>query len=142
MKRANKRQNIFQMNFVEPQQSSCGGLKVKRTKYHISTSDTTSHSEVAELSLPMELPAPEYPEPSDDDRSDLHIHQSDHAKRKMKVAGAWADLRKRFVQIALNGTGFPANASAVQCVFCQHNSASVLCKDCGPQAFLCMECAS
>ena len=57
----------------------------------------------------------------------------------MKAANAWADLRKRFVQIGIRVSGFPANV--IQCVFCDHKSASVLCKDYGPQAFLCIECA-
>ena len=86
----------------------------------------------------MDLPTPDYPGPSDNDQPDLN-QQSDHVRRKMKVAGAWAELRKGFIQIAISATGFPTNVN--QCVFCERNSASVLCKDCGPQAFLCMECA-
>ena len=61
------------------------------------------------------------PGPSDND-------QSDHTRRKIKAASAWADLRKRFVQIGISVSGFPANA--IQCVFCDCKSASFLCIEC------------
>ena len=138
-KRVRKRPNTFQMNFVEAQQSNCGGLQVKRVKYHISSDDTAVQSQATQLPIPIEMHTPDDPGPSDNDQPDLDIEQSDHARRKLKAASAWADLRKRFVQIGISVSGFPANA--IQCVFCDRNSASVLCKDCGTQAFLCMECA-
>ena len=127
------------MNFVEAQESNCGGLQVKRVKYHISSDDTVVQSQPTERLNRTETHAIDDPGPSDNDHSDLDIEQSDHVRRKMEAANAWADLRKRFVQIGIRISGFPANV--IQCVFCDHKSASVLCKDCGPQAFLCIECA-
>ena len=136
-----RRQNTFQMNFVEAQQSNCGGLQVKWVKYHISSDDTVVQSQPTELPNPTEMQTLDDPGPSDDhDYPDMDIEQSEsnYVRRKVKAASAWADLRKRFVQIHISDSGFPANV--IQCVFCGHNSASVLCKDCGPQAFLCIEC--
>ena len=139
-KRVRKRRNTFQMNFVEAHQSNCGGLQVKRVKYHISPDDSVVQSQPIEPPSPTDMhTVVDDPGPSDNDHSDLDVEQSDHVRRKVKAASAWADLRKRFVQIGISVSGFPANV--IQCVFCDCKSASVLCKDCGPQAFLCIECA-
>lgn len=138
-KRVCKRRNTIQMNFVEAQQSNRGGLQVKRLKYHISSDDTVVQSQPIDPPNSTEAHTTDDSGPSDHHHSDIDIEQSDHVRRNVKAASAWEDLRRRFVQIGISISGFPANV--IQCIFCDSKSASVLCKDCGPQAFLYIECA-
>ena len=101
-KRVCKRQNTFQMNFVEAQQSNCGGLQVKRVKYHISSDDTVVQSQPIEPPNPTEMHAIDDPGPSDNEYSDIDMEQSDHVRRKVKAASAWADLRDWYKHLRIS----------------------------------------
>ena len=136
-----KRLNKFQVNFVQTKKGA--GIKTTRVHYCISASDANPvlhqseqgnkrGTDISESDLDAELQDSGYPD------QDVHP-QSSYDRRKEKLADGWSLLRESLVCCKMQTYGYPSSGAA--CVHCGSPNALVLCKDCGPHAYHCNECA-
>ena len=63
---------------------------------------------------------------------------SAHENRRIQEQLKWGELRDRLVDLAVENSYLP---DAMVCVCCHKNNAMLRCTYCGPQAFLCLDCA-
>jgi len=61
-----------------------------------------------------------------------------HENRRIQQEKKWAEIRDRLVDVAIEESFLP---TAAVCIWCQETSAAIRCRYCGPQTFLCWECA-
>ena len=77
---------------------------------------------------------------ADTDHADDFHDQSvtAHENRRIQQERKWAEIRDHLVDVAIEESSLPSGAV---CIWCQETSAAVRCRYCGPQTFLCSECA-
>ena len=61
-----------------------------------------------------------------------------HENRRIQQEIKWAEIRDDLVHVAIEESSLPTGAV---CIWCQETSATIRCHYCGPQTFLCSECA-
>ena len=72
--------------------------------------------------------------------SDDFLEQSITAPENHRIQQEikWAEIRDDLVDVAIEESSLPTGAV---CIWCQETSAAIRCHYCGPQMFLCSECA-
>ena len=123
--------------------STSADIKTTRVPYCISASDVSPAlhqseqgnergTDISESDLDTVFQDSGYPD------QDVHP-QSSYERRKEKLADGWSQLRESLVRCKMQTYGYPSSGAA--CVHCGLLNALVLCKDCGPHAYHCNECA-
>ena len=140
MKPVRKRLNNFQVNFVQAKKGP--GIKTTLTNYCISAENDTNPAVLhqAEQKSTMDYDT-EYQHPDGDvlAESSSYEQSSSYERRKDKLADGWAQLRESLVHCKIQTYGYPSRDPV--CVHCGLANALILCKDCGPCAYHCTECA-
>lgn len=74
----------------------------------------------------------------DSEEAECESMQSEYEKRQHKAIKAWEEIREKLLCGAIESVTIPLHTI---CKFCNEEEATVLCKQCGSQAYFCEQCA-